>query len=118
VAPRLPNQAASGGVLIDAPGRRGARSGVRRTAQETVQPDREALLYWATGLGAAFLEGALERELKAPEDRLPVEAQVSNGIPADGDHDGAGPHARQIETLAAGGSPWALTRPCADAIVF
>jgi hypothetical protein len=41
-------------------------SPVLRTAQETVQHDREALLYWATGLGAAFLEGALERALEPP----------------------------------------------------
>jgi hypothetical protein len=39
---------------------------VLRTSQETVQPDRDALLYWATGLGAAFLEGALERALEPP----------------------------------------------------
>jgi hypothetical protein len=41
-------------------------SPVLRTPQETVQRDREALRYWASGLGAAFLEGALERALKPP----------------------------------------------------
>jgi hypothetical protein len=39
---------------------------VLRTSRETVQPDREALLYWATGLGVAFLEGALKRALEPP----------------------------------------------------
>lgn len=34
-----------------------------RTQQESVQPHREALVYWATGLGDAYLEGALERAL-------------------------------------------------------
>jgi len=34
---------------------------VRRTGQETSQPNREALAYWATGLEEVYLEGALER---------------------------------------------------------
>lgn len=34
-----------------------------RTQQESVQPHREALVYWATGLGDAYLEGALQRAL-------------------------------------------------------
>ena len=33
----------------------------RRTDQETSQPDRRALEYWATGLEAVYLEGAFER---------------------------------------------------------
>ncbi len=37
----------------------GAR--VLRTGQETSQPDLEALVYWATGLEPAFLEGAFDR---------------------------------------------------------
>jgi hypothetical protein len=32
-----------------------------RTAQETSQPNRDALLYWATGLEDVYLEGALGR---------------------------------------------------------
>jgi hypothetical protein len=35
--------------------------GVRRTGQETSQPDRKALEYWATGLEKIYLEGALAR---------------------------------------------------------
>lgn len=31
------------------------------TGQETSQPDRKALEYWATGLEAVYLEGALAR---------------------------------------------------------
>ena len=34
---------------------------VRRTGQETTQPDREQVLYWATGLGPAYFEGAFAR---------------------------------------------------------
>ena len=34
---------------------------LRRTAQETSQPNRGALAYWATGLEAAYLEGAFAR---------------------------------------------------------
>lgn len=34
---------------------------VRRTGQETSQPNREALEYWASGLEKVYLEGALQR---------------------------------------------------------
>lgn len=34
---------------------------VRVTDQETSQPDRDALDYWATGLEPVYLEGAFER---------------------------------------------------------
>ena len=33
----------------------------RRTERETTQPDRDALAYWASGLEAVYLEGALAR---------------------------------------------------------
>ncbi len=33
----------------------------KRTGQETSQSNREALEYWATGLEAVYLEGALQR---------------------------------------------------------
>jgi hypothetical protein len=33
---------------------------------ETTQPDRDALLYWATGLEPVYIEGALARALTAP----------------------------------------------------
>jgi len=36
-----------------------------RTPRETTQPNRDALLYWAEGLTAAYLEGALRRALDA-----------------------------------------------------
>ncbi|MGH9901905.1 MAG: hypothetical protein ACRD68_08860 [Pyrinomonadaceae bacterium] len=32
-----------------------------RTGQETSQPNREALAYWASGLEAVYLEGAFAR---------------------------------------------------------
>lgn len=34
---------------------------IRRTSQETSQPNRQALAYWASGLEAIYLEGALGR---------------------------------------------------------
>ena len=34
---------------------------IRVTGRETSQPNREALEYWASGLEAVYLEGALER---------------------------------------------------------
>jgi len=34
---------------------------VLRTGRETTQPNREDTVYWATGLTAVYLEGALER---------------------------------------------------------
>ena len=40
-------------------GRPGERT--RRTGEETSQPSREAVTYWATGLEPIYLEGALER---------------------------------------------------------
>src|SRR5436309_7263596 len=35
-----------------------------RTPRETEQPNRDALVYWAEGLTAAYLEGALRRALR------------------------------------------------------
>jgi len=34
---------------------------VRRTDRETSQPNRDAVLYWATGLEPIYLEGAFDR---------------------------------------------------------
>lgn len=39
-------------------------SEVLRSQRETRQSDRDALLYWATGLTQVYLEGALERTLE------------------------------------------------------
>jgi len=36
-----------------------------RTGRETTQPDRNALAYWASGLEPVYLEGALERAIRA-----------------------------------------------------
>jgi hypothetical protein len=41
-------------------------SAVLRSRRETQQPNREDLLYWATGLTPVYLEGALERTLAPP----------------------------------------------------
>jgi hypothetical protein len=38
-----------------------------RTERETVQPNRDGLEYWAAGLGATYLEGALRRARESNE---------------------------------------------------
>jgi hypothetical protein len=43
-----------------------------RTPRETEQPNRGALVYWAEGLSAAYLEGALNRALPSTTLRPPV----------------------------------------------
>ena len=54
-----------------------------RTPRETTQPNRDALLYWAQGLTAAYLEGALRRALDAllePAARVSIaEASIFSG---------------------------------------
>jgi hypothetical protein len=37
---------------------------VLRTSRETTQSNRDLMMYWATGLSSAYLEGALERALR------------------------------------------------------
>ena len=41
-------------------------SHVIQTGRETTQPNRETVLYWATGLTTTYIEGALERTLAPP----------------------------------------------------
>lgn len=41
-------------------------SDIRRTPRETTQPDRDAVVYWATGLSGTYLEGAMRRALEPP----------------------------------------------------
>jgi hypothetical protein len=38
-----------------------------RTGQETSQPNREAVEYWASGLEPLYLDGAFERALRSSE---------------------------------------------------
>jgi hypothetical protein len=45
-------------------------SDLLRTPRETTQPDRAALIYWATGLSGTYLEGALRRALDPPLTRV------------------------------------------------
>jgi hypothetical protein len=49
-----------------------AGTGPIRTARETTQPNRAAAEYWATGLTAVYLEGALQRALDPPARRNAV----------------------------------------------
>ena len=60
-----------------------------RTGRETTQPNRHDALYWATGLTAVYLEGALERALKpllkTAEPAVPVpvfDRPAENHMPA------------------------------------
>lgn len=43
-----------------------------RSGRETTQPNRQDAMYWATGLTAVYLEGALDRALRPPG-RAPIE---------------------------------------------
>jgi len=45
---------------------------MRRSARETTQPNRAALVYWALGLDEVYLDGALERALRAPLSETPA----------------------------------------------
>jgi len=45
-----------------------------RTPRETEQPNRDDLMYWAQGLTAVYLDGALSRALKAREGISPARA--------------------------------------------
>jgi hypothetical protein len=39
------------------------------TANETTQPDRHAVEYWAAGLEPLYLEGAFSRALRASQEQ-------------------------------------------------
>lgn len=48
-----------------------AEGEVLRTGQETSQPSRQALVYWATGIEPVYLEGAFSRAFRRqPAGRL------------------------------------------------
>jgi hypothetical protein len=59
-----------------------------RTGCETTQPNRPCTIYWATGLRASYLEGALGRAMKAPSgravrrDRFSVPGLAASGASA------------------------------------
>src|SRR6478672_6865236 len=50
---------------------------------ESRQPERDHLIYWATGLTPVFLEGALRRALKAPTVHLHVVEEPISDAPAE-----------------------------------
>lgn len=61
----------------------GDGSPVLRSQRETRQPDRDALLYWATGLTQVYLEGSLERTLEPPRPpRQAVHVEPAYDAPA------------------------------------
>jgi hypothetical protein len=53
-----------------------------RTQRETTQPNRADAVYWASGLTAIYLEGALDRALNPPVRRMPVPAAPAFAHPA------------------------------------
>jgi hypothetical protein len=58
-------------------------SSVVRTARETTQPNRNDLVYWATGLTPVYLEGALLRALEPrPEIRVTTPPPPAFDAPA------------------------------------
>jgi len=57
-------------------------SPVLRSQRETRQPDRDALLYWATGLTRIYLEGSLERTLDPVRPRPAVHVEPAYDGPA------------------------------------
>jgi hypothetical protein len=76
-----------------------ARSGsVVRTGRETTQPERQDLMYWATGLSRVYLDGALSRALAGPRvaPRATVESVPAFDGPAPPVTAGAPPSARPV----------------------
>jgi hypothetical protein len=67
---------------------------VLRSGRETTQPNREDTIYWATGLTAVYLEGALQRTLK-PRVRV---ASAADAAPA---FDAPAPDAIEAPTSSA-----------------
>ena len=51
-----------------------------RSRRETTQPNRQDTMYWATGLTAVYLEGALARALK-PAERAPADPEREPAFP-------------------------------------
>jgi hypothetical protein len=70
-----------------------------RTSRETTQPNHRDAVYWATGLTAVYLEGALERALNphVREVRPPTRSLFDEPAPRNGDVVSAnGPSAEAI----------------------
>jgi hypothetical protein len=67
---------------------------VLRTGRETTQPNRADALYWATGLTAVYLEGALERA------RRPLTISHEEAPIVEPAYDGPAPEARIASTPA------------------
>jgi hypothetical protein len=49
-----------------------ASDNIVRTGRETTQPSRDTLVYWATGLTAGYLDGALLRTLRPTPEPAPA----------------------------------------------
>ncbi len=52
-----------------------------RTPRETIQPNRDDVDYWAKGLTATYLEGALTRALDKPPAVLRAEERIPSNFP-------------------------------------
>lgn len=55
---------------------------VLRSQRETRQPDRDALIYWSTGLSRVYLEGSLERTLDPVRPKAAFHAEPAFDAPA------------------------------------
>lgn len=90
------------------------------TAVETTQPDRERVLYWATGLGVAYFEGAIDRAMRQRSGtEEPVRRSTGETTPLDPLVRAArlvGIQAEIIEVFRAFGTPRLLTRQLFDAL--
>jgi hypothetical protein len=53
------------------------------TGTESTQPEREHLVYWATGLTPVYLEGALERALRPQTIRMQIVEEPASTAPAE-----------------------------------
>jgi hypothetical protein len=64
-----------------------------RTARETEQSNRDALVYWAEGLTVPYLEGALSRALALHVVTVPVQEHVESAFSGPASHRQATPPA-------------------------
>ena len=76
------------------------------TPRETTQPNRTDAEYWATGLTATYLEGALARAIGRERPRVPPQARSVFDRPS-GDHP-APPHSARAPERAAVLDPFSL----------
>jgi hypothetical protein len=91
------------------------------TGTETTQPDWQAILYWATGLGTAYFQGALDRALRPERYRDGRNAQpvIDRGVDSLAVAERRGIIARAIlDYFGRRGEPRVLTQELFDRLPF